>query len=330
MTILATGPLAACSRATSLKISGVTMGTTYSVTILSAPDASSRASLHAEIDRTLNSIIASMSTYDRASELSRLNRSLTTDWQPVSSELFTVLEAALDANNVSHGAFDVTVGPLVDLWGFGPALRNASVPRISELKRTHKRVGSHLIRLSTQSSAVAKVRRDVQIDLSSIAKGYGVDRVASLLESNGVRDYLVEIGGEIRVRRSKLAQGPWRIAIDSPVLGNRRTTSIIELDDGAVATSGNTRDFFELDGRCYPHVLDPVSGRPVDHPPMSVSVVSNSAMQADALATALLVMGPDAGYRFADRNGVAALFLGLDGEALTTDSTPAMKPLIAS
>jgi len=315
LSVLAAGQLVACSRPASdshsgTTLSGVTMGTTYSVTVPKVMPAVQSDSLHSDIDNVLRTIVESMSTYDPVSELSTFNRSTDTHWRLVSPELFAVFEAASVANEFSEGAFDVTVGRLVDLWGFGPRLRSGVRPNPAELKREHARVGQHLLSLDSQSRSVRKHRAEVHVDLSSIAKGYGVDKVASLLEAHGFTDYLVEIGGEIRVRGAGASGRAWRLGVEAPV-AHRRVAKIIEfgkeLDRGGIATSGNYRHYFDQGERRYPHVLSPVSGEPVNHPPMSVTAVSESAMQADALATALPVMGPDAGYRFASAQGLTAL-----------------------
>lgn len=334
MTLLGAGSIAACVRSKRSKFVGSTMGTTYSVILPSSMHSSQIISLQLEVEDALNSVVMTMSNFDRYSELSEFNASNSTQWQPLSSELFTVFDGASQVARFSAGAYDATIWPLVELWGFGPGFQNASMPKTKNLARTRTNVGQHLLQLDLKAKRVRKRLAEVQVDLSSIGKGFGADRIAALLESRGIGNYLVEIGGDFRVGGASAAQRPWRLAIEAPQSSDRRIATMIEIRNGGVATSGNYRNYFAYNGRLYPHVLNPGSGEPINHPPMSVTVVSETAMKADALATALLVMGPDAGYRFASKNGLAALFLGWteseSGKQLHIKSTAAMPDFLAA
>lgn len=303
------GLLRSASPVAELHLNGRTMGTTYSVKYRPAPETPSLKAMQIEIDALLAEITQTMSTYDPESELSRLNRLRTTDWVPVSAPLHAVLKAALEIGAQSEGAFDITVGPLVNLWGFGPELRSERIPLESDIAAARARSGLDKITLRDTQAAVRKHRPDVFVDLSGIAKGYGVDRVAELMASHGIEHYMVEIGGEIRVRGLKDHKTPWRIAIEKPLPGERSVHTMLALSDIALATSGNYRNFFEIAGRRYSHTIDPTTGRPVDHHLVSVTVLANTGMHADAWATAFQVLGPERGMVIAERLGLPVLFI---------------------
>jgi len=316
--------LAACSPAPRvLVLEGPTMGTTWSVKAVVPTGQPLPAGLDAEIAAQLEGLDRALSNYDPEAELSRLNRAAGGAWIPVSPDLFAVLRAARAANAWSGGAVDVTVGPLVDLWGFGPSGRHGAPPTRATLRAARARVGQALLELRDTPPAVRKARADVSIDLSAIAVGYAVDRVAEHLESRGIERYLVDIGGELRAAGASPAGGRWRIAVQRPDAPEHTVERIVLLAGGAIATSGDYRDFYERDGRRYAHVIDPRTGEPVLHGPASVSVVAPTAEEADAAATALLVLGPDAGLRVAAERGLPALFVvrgkGGPAERMTPD-----------
>jgi thiamine biosynthesis lipoprotein len=284
------------------------MGTTYSVTLRRLPGGPPANALRASIEGILEQVNRGMSTYDTGSELSRFNRSETSEWVDVSPELLRVLREALRVSSLTGGAFDPTVGPLVDLWGFGPGESTGAPPPDEAIERARARVGADKILLRETPPGMRKTRADVSIDLSAIAKGHAVDRIADHLEGLGLADYLVEIGGEIRGKGRSPEGRPWRVAIEEPEPGRRRVRHTVELRDGAVATSGGYRNFRVHEGRRDPHLLDPRTGRPARHPLASVTVIARTAMEADAWATALAVMGPDAGLEAARVRSIAALF----------------------
>ena len=291
------------------ELTGRTMGTAYSVKYRPAPGAPAPADLQAEVDRLLAQINRILSTYDPDSELSRFNRARTTDPVAISPALHTVLRTALLVGEQSQGAFDVTVGPLVNLWGFGPDPRNDRIPAPADLAAAGRRVGHDKLELRHAPPTLRKTRADVYVDLSAIAKGYGVDRVSALLEAHGLEHHLVEIGGEVRARGRNARGERWRIAVERPLSTGRSLGPLLALDEAAIATSGGYRNFFTVGGRRYAHVIDPVSGWPVRNRAASVSVVADSCMLADAWATALLVQGPERGMATAERLGLAALFI---------------------
>ena len=292
-----------------LHMSGRTMGTTYNVKYRPTQNTPTLKAMQIEVDALLAEINHTMSTYDPESELSRFNRLRATDWVPASASLRAVLKAALEVGAQSEGAFDITVGPLVNLWGFGPEVHPDRVPLESDIAVARRRSGLDKVILSEAQQAIRKQRPDVFLDLSGIAKGYGVDRVAELMTAHGIEHYMVEIGGEIRVRGLKEQDTPWRIAIEKPLSGERSVQTMLALSDIALATSGNYRNFFEIAGRRYSHTIDPTTGWPVDNHLVSVTVLAETSMRADAWATAFQVLGPERGMAIAERINLPVLFV---------------------
>lgn len=314
ITLLAAGPVAACARPPHATMRGLTMGTSYAVELAAPIGDAARTRLAELIEAELAAINRTMSTYDPQSELSEFNRRQDLRWVPASRSLLEVLESAARISASTQGAFDVTVAPLVDLWGFGPEYRPRQVPNDAAIARVRESVGYHHLQTDPSAGAIRKKHGRTQVDLSAIAKGYGVDRVAMVLDRQGVGDYLVEIGGELRARGTTAAGTPWRVGIERPVEGRHVVGEVVGLANRAIATSGTTQDFFDQDGRHYSHIIDPKTARPVETPPMAASVIADTTMEADAWATALVVLGPQRGYAVAQARGIAAL--------LVTDSGP--------
>ncbi|MBN1512300.1 MAG: FAD:protein FMN transferase [Phycisphaerae bacterium] len=290
------------------------MGTTYTVRFRKPegrpwPQAETDG-LARRIETCLADVNARMSTYQPDSEVSQFNQSPADVPFALSPETFEVFEAALAVSVQSAGAFDVTVGPLVNAYGFGPPPEPPEPPTAEELETLRQRVGYRLLVPDLQARTIRKTRADVYCDLSGIAKGYGVDRVAAVLEAEGLTDYMVEIGGEVRAAGRNPEGRVWRIGIERPTRDGRRVVMrAVELADRSLATSGDYRNYYVADGRVYSHMIDPRTGRPVEHALASVTVVDSRAMVADAWATALMVLGPDEGYNLAEARGMAALFL---------------------
>ncbi len=311
-------------------LSGPTMGTGYRVTLVDAPEGLDEAALHQAIGEALTDVNDQMSTYLPDSVLSRFNAHANDDWFDVPAELLQVIVAARRVSERSDGAFDVTVGPVVNLWGFGPDGVERLIPDAAAVAAARERVGYRHLRTREAPPALAKGRADVYVDLSAIAKGYAVDRVAALLDAWQIANYLVEIGGELRTRGHNARDADWTIAIERPVSGQRDVQSLIRVAGLSVATSGDYRNFFEVDGRRYSHTIDPRTGRPVTHALASVTVLHESAMQADALATALSVLGPRSGRELAMREGLTALFIIHEGDGLTEMATGGFDELVVT
>ena len=311
---------------------GEAMGTTWSVTL----DASGRS--REDLDRAREAIEAElaqvsrlMSTWDADSELSQFNRHASLDPFPLSRETLQVLRVARAVSDRTGGAFDVTVGPLVAAWGFGAGARAPGPgPEPAELAALRRRVGYALVELDPAAGTARKQRPDVECDLSAIAKGFGVDRVALTLQGLGWGDWFVEVGGEVRARGARPEGGAWRVGIERPDESGRAVHAALELAAGALATSGDYRSFYVEDGERRSHVIDPRTGRPVTHALASVSVLHADAVHADAWATALTVLGPDEGFAIAEAEALAAYFIvRAEGGAFETRATSAF-PALAS
>lgn len=293
-----------------ITISGTTMGTSYHVKLVPvAGQGIDSVNLKQKIDDRLTEIDAEMSTYKENSDVSRFNRSVSTDWQHVTEETLTVLAAADEISRISHGAFDITVGKLVNLWGFGPTLNLDDVPPAEKINKLLAAVGYAKVELRKNPPAIRKRDPNVTIDLSAIAKGYAVDAVARLLLEEHQPNFLVEIGGEIVTHGFKQNNKRWVIGIESPVADQRNVRKRLYLEDVAMATSGDYRNYFERNGVRYSHTIDPVTGYPIKHRLASVTVIEQSCMRADALATAIMVMGPDEGLAFAESHQLAIFML---------------------
>ena len=226
----------------------------------------------------------------------------------MSRETAEVVALALEVSELSRGSFDVTVGPLVNLWGFGPDPARDRVPGDDEIAAALAGIGYGKLRLRAGAEPALWKEAPLYADLSAVAKGYAVDRVAALLEARGVRNYLVDIGGEMRAAGRKQSGALWRVAVQSPA-GGGDLARVLEVTDVAVATSGDYRNYFELAGTRYSHTIDPRSGRPIRHNLASVTVVDSSAARADALATALNVMGVESGAALAEELQLPVLFI---------------------
>jgi thiamine biosynthesis lipoprotein len=271
-----------------------------------------------------------MSTYRLDSEISTFNDSVASEWFDVSHETALVVAEAQRVSALSGGAFDATVGSLVNLWSFGPDDRPQRMPTDEELEAAMRQVGHGSIDVRASPPALKKAHTDVSIDLSGIAKGFGVDQLAAFLDSVGVAAYLVDIGGEMRATGRKSDGSPWRVGIEKPAdtpNAPRQILRTIELHDQALATSGDYRNFFEVAGTRYSHTIDPRTGRPIEFGLASVSVVHPTCMTADALATALMVLGADEGYNFAVEHDLAVLFVVRMGMEFEQRATPAFDRL---
>jgi thiamine biosynthesis lipoprotein len=313
--------LAGCERDDSpRRLEGRTMGTSWHLTL--ATGAGDPARLRAAIETELEAVNASMSTWREDSEISRWNRLPAGEAMTVSPLFATVLESALGIGKLTEGAYDVTVGPLVALWGFGPSVNIDGVPPADAVARARSRVGQEKLRWMPAQRRLGKDAA-LELDLSSIAKGFAVDRVAGLIEARGIDDYLIEIGGEMRVAGESPRGDAWRVAVERPDAGVRAVARGVALTDAAIATSGDYRNFFTVDGRRYSHMIDPRSGEPVTHDLVSVTVIDKSCMVADAWATALAVLGRQAALALAAERGLAVYLLAREGESFKEYSSPA-------
>ncbi|TVP98150.1 MAG: (Na+)-NQR maturation NqrM [Planctomycetaceae bacterium] len=310
------------------------MGTVYMVKIFNPPPGLPE-DWREQIDRELRQVNDQMSTYLEDSEISRFNRSESTEWFEVSAATALVVGKALEIHQASGGAFDITVAPLVNAWSFGPGKRSLAPPEPERIRELLDRVGSAQLEVREQPPAIRKARGDLTIDLSAIAKGHGVDRVVERLGTWGADNVFVEIGGDLRVRGDKGGR-PWMVGIQQPDVAGDVVARAIPLRDLAIATSGDYRNFFEHEGRRYSHTIDPRTGEPIRHATASVSVIAEDCMTADGWATAINVLGPDEALEVAERNGLDALVMvrGEDGSLaavtsgslLVPDDNPTVEP----
>jgi len=292
-----------------LTFSGATMGTTYNLSIADRSLRIERSVLQAGVDGILGAVNEAMSTYRGHSELSRFNASKSTAWTPASRDTLTVLNEALRVSRLSDGAFDPTVGPLVNHWGFGPERGGLPERPERDVGQITQRVSYRHFHLRHSPAAMRRDRGGVQVDLSGIAKGFALDKVGTYLRKAGLRNFLFEIGGEILAAGHNGKGERWRVGIEKLIAGAIAIQRIIGLEDAAIATSGDYRIFAEKAGERYSHLMDPRTGRPVTHRLASASVIDPSTMRADALSTALMVLGPHAGPLLAKQEELAALFI---------------------
>lgn len=326
--------LAACARApVRTSLHGKTMGTTWSVTLV-GKSAGASEGLRAGIERELDRVVAQMSTFESDSDLARYNRAAAGTWQNLPDEFASVLGAALVQARDSGGAFDPTVGPLVDLWGFGSGKTLHEVPSVQAIDAARAHIGWQRVEFDPQQRRVLQPG-GVHLDLSAIAKGFAVDQVARYLQHEGVSDFLVEVGGELRARGERARGEAWQVAIENPLASNEAETSArpywrrLALVNQAVATSGDYRHAFEHAGRIYSHHIDPRNGWPVEHRIAQVTAIAEECMQADAMGTTIMVLGPEAGLAYAQRHGMAVLLLVHEGDRLVERMSPAFAALLA-
>lgn len=294
-------------------LKGATMGTTYTVKVVVTDDqATGKDRVAVMIANVLNGIDNAMSTYVDDSEIMQFNRFGGVEFA-ASDELLEIVSEAQRIARLSGGAFDITVGPLVDIWGFGPS-GTTDVPSDQAIGELLSVTGFEHLEVDRENSLLKKGSPDVRIDLSAIAKGFAVDRVAEALVRDAYRDYMVEVGGEVRACGRNAERKVWRIGIERPEENGRAVHTAVPLADLALATSGDYRNFIIRDGVRVSHTIDPRLGRPISHNLASVSVIHASCMTADALATALEVLGPEEGMALADLHDIPAMFLVRLGE----------------
>ena len=297
-----------CQHKTSnISLSGETMGTTYSIKISDYNNSSlSIDQIIAKVDSTLESINLQMSTYISSSEISIFNQKNIENILP-STEFLTVLEYAHNLSTSTNGLFDITVGPLVQLWGFGKRIDTWAPPKVAQINQLLENIGDDM--WDVVDGKLLKSNSNIQIDVNAIAKGFSVDVIATLIESFGFINYMVEIGGEVYCAGTNEFGEVWKIGIELPDFDSRILSKIVNLSQVAMATSGDYRNYFFYDGKNYSHIINPKTGKPIKHSLASVTVISKTCMVADGLATALLVMGTEDALDFIERKNEIECFL---------------------
>ncbi|MRX27773.1 FAD:protein FMN transferase [Kangiella sp. HZ709] len=286
------------------KIIGSTMGTSYSI-IAKVTDQDIQL-IHQTIEAELEDINQLMSTYVPNSEINQFNNLKEDSCFKFSEKTWQVLLASKQIYEETEGAFDITLGPLISRWGFSAEEYQQQVPNEAEIKALLAVVGTDKLDFNTQAQCVTKSIPSMSINLSAIAKGYAVDQLAKILEENNIQDYLVEIGGEVKAKGLKQNRLNWKIAVEKPSNNvNRNQSVVVNLFNISIATSGDYRNYYEVDGKRFSHTIDPTSGFPVKHNLTSISVLHPSNMYADAYATALNVLGQEKAYAFAEQHNLA-------------------------
>ncbi|MTI16047.1 FAD:protein FMN transferase [Rhodobacteraceae bacterium RKSG542] len=325
--------LAACSPENTSReiynVSGSTMGTTYNIKAIVPESAISQEELHSEVEMALTAVNNRLSNWVKTSEVERFNASTSTEWTPVSGDMAIIMEEAFRIHDQSAGRFDVTLAPLIDLWGFGPSKDTPARPSREAIKDALDSVGMlTMLEFEASPPALRKINPTTSINLSAIAKGYGVDKIARTLEENGFSEYMVEIGGDLYAKGKNAKNTPWVVGIEKPVSGERAIQEIVKISNKGLATSGDYRNYKEVDGKRLSHIIDPVTGEPIDHKLASVTVIADTAARADGLATALLAMGDKRGMRMAEANGIATYMIVRNGNEFVELASPAFTKLL--
>ncbi len=314
-----------------IELSGVSMGTSYKVSLIDNTNQVSEAQVKSAVAKALAAVNETMSNWDTSSEISRLNATPAGQTVKVSPELAEVMTAAAEINRASEGRFDTTVGPLIEAWGFGAPGKTA-MPSDAVIADAQARSG-HDSTLVVAADTVTKTNADAQIYLAGIGKGYGADHVARALEGLGISDYMVEIGGDLYAAGRNPDGLPWQIGIESPNPANPNLMGVVGVSGMGLASSGDYRNFFEVDGQRYSHLIDPTTARPVEHQTASATVLADNAMQADAWSTAMLVLGRERGLEVAKHHNIAVQFIERDADAaqvaFKTHESDAFKALTA-
>lgn len=314
-----------------VKVSGVAFHSMrWQAQVAELPSGMTAEALQHHLQGRLDAVNATLSTYQPDTELMRLNRAPHGRWLPVSLLLGRCLQRALIVSAATDGAYDITVGPLVNLWGFGAEARPRQVPSALAIAQARALTGWQALSLSSSADQVFK-QRAVVLDLSSVGEGAGVDALADALMTLGVKDYLIGVAGSLRTQGLRPDGKSWRLAIEQPD-GSGRPLQVLRLPEhAAISTSGSYRNYFEADGVRYSHTIDPRTGRPITHRGVSVTVVSPDGRDdtlADAWATALNVLGPDRGLALAEARGLAAYFIEHDAKGFRIRYSPAFAPYL--
>ncbi|MFC3395313.1 FAD:protein FMN transferase ApbE [Brenneria rubrifaciens] len=306
-----------------LTLEGKTMGTFYSVKI-SGELTESKAQLQQEIDRLLEQANDEISTYRKNSTLSRFNQYRGTEPQPISNGMADIILAAQRIGRATNDAMNITVGPLVNLWGFGPQKQPVKIPTQQQIDQAKQKVGlNHLTLLSDSRGAwLQKDLPDLYVDLSTLGEGYGADVLAQLMARKGITNYLVSVGGAISSRGVNSQGAPWRVAIQKPTDQENAIQAAVNLQGYAISTSGSYRNYFEQDGKRYSHIIDPTTGQPITHQLVSATVIAPTALEADGWDTSLMVLGTEKALKLAERQRLAVYLITRTDEGFRAVMTP--------
>lgn len=319
--------ISACSKQDEvISLAGSTMGTTYHIKVVPNEQMPTAQLLQAEIDLALEQVNNQMSTYRPNSELSRFNQLPLEQSVEVSPDTVKVVKEGMRLYHVTDKALDITLGPLVNLWGFGPDKRPTKVPTQAEIDAAKAKTG--ISELSIEGNRLSKHNAHLYVDLSSIAKGFGVDKVATILDKYHATGYLVEIGGELSIKGTKGDGSSWRVAIEKPTDEGMAVQQVIEPGTMAMATSGDYRNYYEEEGQRFTHIIDPRTGLPINHKLASVTVLHKECMTADGFATAMMVLGAEASLELAKKEHLAIMLIEKQGEGFKVYYSDAFKPFL--
>lgn len=312
-----------------LEIHGRTMGTFYGVKVVGDFPGGQQA-LQTQVDSLLKHYNDEISTYDPNSSLSKFNQQQTTAPFPVSQDMADIVISAVRVGQRTQGVLDVTVGPLVNLWGFGPDKRPVKIPTDAQIAAARQCVGIQRLHVDV-SADHAELRKDIPnmyVDLSTVGEGFGADKIADFLESRGVHNYLVEIAGASRSRGVNAKGEPWKLAIQKPTDELDEVQAIVKPDGRAISTSGSYRNYYELNGQRYSHIIDPATGKPITHRLVSATVITPTALEADGLDTALMVMGPEKAMAFAKQQHLAVYLVIKTDKGFKAEYSETFKPYL--
>nr|WP_256668884.1 FAD:protein FMN transferase [Pseudomonas sp. C2B4] len=302
-----TGILSGCGNGDAIEtFGGPTMGSTYSVKYVRHTDLPAPTVVQVEVEKILAEVDQQMSTYRSDSDITRFNQLPANRCQKMPAPILELVRVGEQLSEQSEGSFDLTVEPLLDLWGFGPQAREEKVPTAEALAEVRQRVGHGHLRIDGDQLCKDAA---VEVDFNSIAAGYAVDRIAARLEALGIRNYLAEATGELKAAGKKPDGSPWRIALEEPRDDQQAVERIVAVDGYGLSTSGDYRHYFQQDGRRYSHTFDARTGAPVSHTLASVTVIHPSALMADGLSTLLLILGPERGWNYAEKHDIGAFFV---------------------
>lgn len=311
-------------------VSGASQGTTWSIKIVPNDTSVSVDDIRADAEAVFQRVDERLSNWRNDSEISRFNQQKDTDWHPVSPEIIVLTTLARDVYEKTHGCFDLTVKPLFDLWGF--ARHELSVPTPEEIARIRTHIGMDKLEIDPERSRIRKQDPVIEISMDSIAQGYTVSVLSQLLENRGIQDYLVEVGGEMKVKGHKADGSAWRIAIEKPIPMTREIQRVLELNQTsgiAVMTSGTYRNFHESGGKTYSHIIDPRTGKPVTHRLLSTTVMHEDPTLADAWSTALLCVGEAEGSKLVESEHLHSLFIYREADQLKEEMSTTFKTVTA-
>lgn len=319
------GILSGCGNGdTQESFGGPIMGSRYAIQYVRHPGMSGPVEVQQQVEAILADVDRQMSTYRSDSDIERFNNLPANHCQAMPASILDLVRVGEQLSSQSEGAFDLTVEPLLNLWGFGPQAREEKVPTAEALAEARQRVGHGHLRIDGDQLCKDAA---VEVDFNSIAAGYAVDRIAAQLEAAGIQNYLVQVTGELKAVGKKLDGSPWRIALEEPRDDKQVAERIIAIDGYGVSTSGDYRNYFEQDGRRYSHTFDARTGRPVLHDLASVTVIHPQALMADGLSTLLLILGPERGRDYAEKNQIAAFFVMRTDTGFVTSTSQAFDRL---